>query len=780
MSAEVVVSESNVTLEVGAGTLIAAPGQPLIQVNGNNVKIEGLGNGQSVFYEPQRYVTPVWVGSPTKAPGPVNFTMTGMTIRGPDPAWRGLLNTSGLALTWVGGGIGNFSGMVNGSYINLGTQLIPWKIATVNSPTSITLAPVSGIGTVTYSSGGSFSGSGTCPAVANGGYGALLTVTVASGSVSGIAVNYPGVDYATLPTTATITSTGTPLGTCSITGGNATITITSTFESNLGVQDGIPYRAWPYSGDVSITGTPATVVTLLNGSSFAGLGAGGSISFGTRGSYVSSDSVQIHSVGSGNTALTLSAAAGTGAQTAVPYGVWWDVSGSDGVVCAGCSGARITGNEFTGIPMVALQLEPATDSVSGFYETSTHFLIAENWCHDNGGECFNTNVSTDGVLADNNASYNGLNGFDVYGPRVEIVGGNYNNNGSGNRPGDSKNGELNGSDNIVADVNMDFGNEMNLSVIGSNQTVYGAHLCGASNAIGGWGFGVQLGYTVPAGGLTFTNNFVCNNPNDGILVGGITSGNISNNHANGNGSYGMLIEYGASNANIHYDGNDFSGNSYAAYADGGSNDSRGCNIVTLGVPCDTISQAFYSLGASAFTDATATDIYHLAYGESLVSQNGAGNGWVPLINLGYGDAAQVGGTAGASVPGASFSTVYSQIIGKENADAFRIYNAATTPLITAHWYNSNNALIIDYCNATGCAGSGGTGTLGGGIMNEIRSDAGSENTLQFTNFPNGASAGYVIGPSTAPSGSCTPNGAWVFSQDGHATFCASGTWTTKI
>jgi hypothetical protein len=36
------------------------------------------------------------------------------------------------------------------------------------------------------------------------------------------------------------------------------------------------------------------------------------------------------------------------------------------------------------------------------------------------------------------------------------------------------------------------------------------------------------------------------------------------------------------------------------------------------------------------------------------------------------------------------------------------------------------------------------------------------------------------GPATAPSGSCTASGAWVFSQDGHATFCASGTWVTKI
>jgi len=39
----------------------------------------------------------------------------------------------------------------------------------------------------------------------------------------------------------------------------------------------------------------------------------------------------------------------------------------------------------------------------------------------------------------------------------------------------------------------------------------------------------------------------------------------------------------------------------------------------------------------------------------------------------------------------------------------------------------------------------------------------------------------LTGVSTAPSGSCTGlNGAWVFSQDGHATYCNAGTWATKI
>lgn len=38
----------------------------------------------------------------------------------------------------------------------------------------------------------------------------------------------------------------------------------------------------------------------------------------------------------------------------------------------------------------------------------------------------------------------------------------------------------------------------------------------------------------------------------------------------------------------------------------------------------------------------------------------------------------------------------------------------------------------------------------------------------------------IIGPATAPTGSCSPNGIWEFTQDGHASFCNSGTWVLKI
>jgi hypothetical protein len=53
-----------------------------------------------------------------------------------------------------------------------------------------------------------------------------------------------------------------------------------------------------------------------------------------------------------------------------------------------------------------------------------------------------------------------------------------------------------------------------------------------------------------------------------------------------------------------------------------------------------------------------------------------------------------------------------------------------------------------------------------------------------TSAPNNSlvvnSDGSYSGLSTAPTGFCATNGAWVFSGDGHATFCASGTWITKI
>lgn len=43
-----------------------------------------------------------------------------------------------------------------------------------------------------------------------------------------------------------------------------------------------------------------------------------------------------------------------------------------------------------------------------------------------------------------------------------------------------------------------------------------------------------------------------------------------------------------------------------------------------------------------------------------------------------------------------------------------------------------------------------------------------------------AGSGSGLGPTTAPSGSCSTSGTWVFSQDGHATFCNGTTWVSKL
>jgi hypothetical protein len=53
-------------------------------------------------------------------------------------------------------------------------------------------------------------------------------------------------------------------------------------------------------------------------------------------------------------------------------------------------------------------------------------------------------------------------------------------------------------------------------------------------------------------------------------------------------------------------------------------------------------------------------------------------------------------------------------------------------------------------------------------------------STEAVNFNGPVTAPEYLGPATAPTGACSKSGAWVFSQDGHATFCSAGTWVTKI
>lgn len=80
-----------------------------------------------------------------------------------------------------------------------------------------------------------------------------------------------------------------------------------------------------------------------------------------------------------------------------------------------------------------------------------------------------------------------------------------------------------------------------------------------------------------------------------------------------------------------------------------------------------------------------------------------------------------------------------------------------------------NEVVIGY-NAIGNGSN--TGVLGNASVTDVYFGGAGAAAI-------GHSAGYV-GPATAPSGACSTNGVWVFSQDGHATVCLAATWVSKI
>lgn len=97
--------------------------------------------------------------------------------------------------------------------------------------------------------------------------------------------------------------------------------------------------------------------------------------------------------------------------------------------------------------------------------------------------------------------------------------------------------------------------------------------------------------------------------------------------------------------------------------------------------------------------------------------------------------------------------------GDSVGQQYGIYVSAGSPVLNLNNNIISNNQILD----VGAAG-GASPTINYGI-----------NT-----FTNGINVPSQLGPASAPAGSCTVNGTWVFSQDGHATYCNSGTWSTVI
>jgi hypothetical protein len=99
--------------------------------------------------------------------------------------------------------------------------------------------------------------------------------------------------------------------------------------------------------------------------------------------------------------------------------------------------------------------------------------------------------------------------------------------------------------------------------------------------------------------------------------------------------------------------------------------------------------------------------------------------------------------------------------------------------------HSTSVYFGNFLNPSGCqAGFSYPGTVLFSINICTNGASTKNNTLDDgsgnATFSGSVTAPSQMGPATAPSGACAVNGAWVLSQDGHATFCASGSWVTKI
>jgi hypothetical protein len=174
-----------------------------------------------------------------------------------------------------------------------------------------------------------------------------------------------------------------------------------------------------------------------------------------------------------------------------------------------------------------------------------------------------------------------------------------------------------------------------------------------------------------------------------------------------------------------------------------------------------------------------------------------GSAWGGCAGAASGDV--VGPGSSVSTHAASFSGTTGKLLADSgvvatagNITATPAADATTTSSFNRH--DGSNMLSFDTTNNrvylftnSGASFLSVQGTGGGvGIYNNNGTSCLSgffnvacvlswDGNTSLPTMPNGQ-----LGPATAPSGACTVNGAWVFSGDGHATYCNSGTWATKI
>jgi hypothetical protein len=245
------------------------------------------------------------------------------------------------------------------------------------------------------------------------------------------------------------------------------------------------------------------------------------------------------------THLVLASSAGT--QWGAGYYVGWDVNGTVGIACHGCSNSRITDNELTGWGHVAIGLGESSYGPS--YSVGNHNTISENWIHDNPGEGmvhFFSNHSVpwpDGynVEVDNHFDNNGLSAVDIATNHNTFRGNILRNNACENKTGDASSVQVIGSYNFLEGNIILGGNQWNVAIGGSHNDLSHNVIDGATGAIGAtlgqagrWGHGIQIaaiGIGWPANNNHVSHNHVWNNAGYGIVMGAPSLGTVNTSGA---------------------------------------------------------------------------------------------------------------------------------------------------------------------------------------------------------------------------------------------------------
>jgi hypothetical protein len=152
------------------------------------------------------------------------------------------------------------------------------------------------------------------------------------------------------------------------------------------------------------------------------------------------------------------------------------------------------------------------------------------------------------------------------------------------------------------------------------------------------------------------------------------------------------------------------------------------------------------------------------------------------------DGVAIGGTTPAAVTATALVATGTAVFGgvqssqTMNGEAFLTGNVPSGNLPGMVLYNagggSGSSVSLDFYNTSAHANipqariiGSDDGAYGDNLTISTKQDGSQFNPL----VPR-----FQVGVVTAPTGACANNGEWVFSEDGHATFCASGTWVTKI